>query len=347
MTARPAWLAGTRTRRRWLVAAVVVVATMGCGSVIAGPDPSNDALSVYDAAWQQVDLHFPNFATTDPTSTYVTQRAALTASSNSTQLRVALCRLLSALKSYHTTLTYPGGTCGYSGPMYPSNFSVPLLAIAVPVQHTTASHKMWYGVVGGDVGYVNIPSFIGDDWGDEMDDVLDALGPVRGLIFDIRGNGGGNEDVALAIAGRLTDEERVYQYSLFRDGPAHDDFTAPIEKRLPPRGRQRFHGPVAVLTDRGDGSAAEDFIAMLRVIPTTFTVGDTTIGNSSNPLWRELPNGWQMRIPQSQQISPDGFNAEGKGYPPTILVRLTSFDVGRGVDTVIRQAVAEIHRRLL
>jgi hypothetical protein len=329
-----------------MLLAVAAALAAGCGSLVAGPDPASDALTVFDAAWRQIELHYPNFATVDPTSTYVAARASLRPTSGTIQLRDALCRLLAALKSYHTTLSSPAGICGYGGNAFPANYSQPLLAIAVPGQRLTASRKMSYAVVAGDVGYVRIASFLGDGWGDEMDDVLDGLGAVRGLIVDIRGNGGGNDIVALAIAGRLTDVERVYQLERFRNGAARDAFTALIEQRLTPAGRQRFLGPVAVLTDRGDGSAAEDFIAMLRSIPTTFTVGDTTIGNSSNPLWRELPNGWQMRIPQSQQMTPDGYNAEGRGYPPTIVVRLAPADETRGVDTVIRRAIDELHRRL-
>jgi C-terminal processing protease CtpA/Prc len=204
---------------------------------------------------------------------------------------------------------------------------------------------MSYTVIGTDIGYVFIPSFLGQDWGDEFDDVLDALGPVHGVVIDIRDNGGGNSAIGLSIAGRLADEERVFQLGYFRNGPGHDDFTAGIEQRVTPTGRNHFGGPVALLTNRGNGSAAEDFVAMLRVLPRTFTVGDTTIGNSSNPLWRTLPNGWQLRIPQSIQLTPDGFNAEGRGYPPSIPETLDKLDMMNNHDTIIDRAVGELRRR--
>jgi C-terminal processing protease CtpA/Prc len=74
-------------------------------------------------------------------------------------------------------------------------------------------------------------------------------------------------------------------------------------------------------------------------------VGDTTIGNSSNPLWRTLPNGWQLRIPQSIQLTPDGFNAEGRGYPPSIPETLDKLDMMNNHDTIIDRAVGELRRR--
>lgn len=339
----------TGRRMRTIVATVLAagLAAAGCGELVAGPDPSTNALSVFDAAANEIDLHYPFFAQNgiDWSGLVATERLNLRATSSDAKLRSTLCTLTGLLRSYHTTLTTPSGSCAYTGVPYPPNFSRTLLSAAIPSLRLTRSGQMSYAVIGGDIGYLYIPSFLGQDWGEEIDDVLDAFGPVHGVIIDIRGNGGGNGSIALAIASRLADREHVYQYGYFRNGPNHDDFTDGIPQGLAPRGRTHFGGPVALLTNRGNGSAAEDFIAMLRVLPNTFTVGDTTIGNSSNPLWRTLPNGWQLRIPQSMQRTPDGFNAEGKGYPPTIPVKLEQADFDRNHDTIIDRALVELRSR--
>jgi Periplasmic protease len=338
-----------RRKIRATLAVMVVAAltSLGCGELVAGPDPSTDALTVFDAAANEIDLHYPFFAQSgrDWPALVAIERQELRATSSDTRLRTTLCTLTELLRNYHTTLTTPSGTCAYTGVPYPPNFSRSLLTAAVPALRLTRSAQMSYAVIGGDIGYIYIPSFLGQGWGDEIDDILDAFGPVHGLIIDIRNNGGGNGGNALAIASRLADQEHVYQYGYFRNGPGHDDFTDGIPQSVVPRGRTHFSGPVALLTNRGNGSAAEDFVAMLRVIPTTFTVGDTTIGNSSNPLWRTLPNGWQLRIPQSKQLTPDGFNAEGVGYPPTYPVRLEQADFDRNHDTIIDRALAELRSR--
>lgn len=334
-------------RARLLGALLVGLASVGCGELVAGPDPATDALTVFDHAAREVDLHYPFFALTgiDWPATVAAERRNLSATSTDPRLRTSLCALIGKLRSYHSNLVTPLGSCAYTGPLYRANFSRILLNTALPPLKQTGSGQMWYTVIGADIGYLYIPSFMGQDWGDEFDDVLDALGPVHGLVIDIRGNGGGSSSIAMAIAGRLTDEERVFQLGYFRNGPRHDDFTGGIEQRVTPEGRTHFGGPVALLTNRGNGSAAEDFVAMLRVLPRTFTVGDTTIGNSSSPLWRTLPNGWQMRIPQSMQLTPDGYNAEGRGYPPTIAVMLREADVQNDHDTIIDRAVMELRKR--
>jgi C-terminal processing protease CtpA/Prc len=191
---------------------------------------------------------------------------------------------------------------------------------------------------------VFVPSFVGE-FGSEFDLVLRSLAGARALVIDIRDNGGGNEANGDAIASRLTRETRTYQLTRYRNGPRHTDFTSELEKKLRPSG-SRFDGPVALLTNRYNGSAAEDFVTMMRVIPTVFTVGDTTLGNASNPLHRELPNGWLMTIPQSVQMTPDRFVIEGLGLPPTFAVMQDTADTSAGTDTILAFALGELRRRL-
>jgi hypothetical protein len=45
------------------------------------------------------------------------------------------------------------------------------------------------------------------------------------------------------------------------------------------------------------------------------------------------------------QRTPDGFDAEGQGYPPTIAVMLTDSDRLNNRDTIIGRAVAELRAR--
>jgi hypothetical protein len=317
----------------------------GCG-MLAGPDQGTDAVTVFDAAWHEIDAHYSFFSYKhlDWDAEHARYRPQVQA--DSTALRSVLCAMVNDLRSYHAGLyTSPTTICGYAGPRYPANFLRPLAESNVPGGIVPmAGGRFRVGHPSADIGYVGIPSFDGN-WGDQFDDVIDALGPVRALVIDIRGNPGGNDGNGLAIAGRLTDRTVVYQHARYRNGPGRNDFTADLDKTLAPRGRRHFSGPVALLTNRANGSAAEDFLTMMRVIPTVFTVGDTTIGNSSNPLLRELPNGWQLRVPQSIQMTPDGYIIEDRGLPPDFPVMLAPADSARGVDTILQRAIAELRRR--
>jgi C-terminal processing protease CtpA/Prc len=167
---------------------------------------------------------------------------------------------------------------------------------------------------------VYIGSFQGDGWGSEIEDALVALGNVAGLILDIRDNTGGNENVAQEVARRFYDGQHVYRLSRYRSGPHHADFASPVSTSLSPGGNRRFSGPVALITNRWNGSAAEDFVLMMRVVPNVTMMGDTTLGLGSNPLVRTTANGWTVRIPQSMQSTPDNFVYQWRGLPPTVAI---------------------------
>jgi C-terminal processing protease CtpA/Prc len=54
---------------------------------------------------------------------------------------------------------------------------------------------------------------------------------TRGLIMDVRLNGGGDEPTAGAVAGRFLQEEFVYAYSQYRNGPSHTNLTESMSAR--------------------------------------------------------------------------------------------------------------------
>lgn len=239
---------------------------------------------------------------------------------------------------------YGFGTCGRPGQTAPRNYDRALVTARLQSARQTTAH-VEYGRLAPDIGYVYIPSFAGS-FGSEFETVLGALTGVQALVIDIRDNGGGNEGNGRDIAAAFTRVTRRYQLTRYRNGPRHDDFTPDLEKRIEPSGGAHFDGPVALITNRYNGSAAEDFVAMMRVIPSAFTVGDTTIGNSSNPLVRELPNGWLLTLPQSMQMTPDGTVIEGRGLAPTFPMMQSASDSTAGLDTLLEFAIAELRRRL-
>ena len=329
----------------------LLLALAACGGDApspTGPAGRADAPALFDEAWRLLDRHYAFFGHfgIDWDAARARHGARLTAASSEGELRTAVCGLVDELRSFHAGLITPAGACSYaSGPRYPAGYSAELVAGAVGALRATASGRIQWGRVDATVGYVRVASFQGDGWGWEIDEVLAGLPDARALVIDVRGNGGGNEANARGIASRFADRERVYRVARFRSGPRRDELGAPQEIRLLPLGR-RFAGPVAVLTDRGGHSATEDFVMMMRVLPTAVVVGDTTYGTSSNPRAETLANGWALRIPQSVQTTPDGFVVEGRGLPPQVAVRLDPADAARGVDTILRAALAELRRRL-
>ncbi|MGP3954258.1 S41 family peptidase [Streptomyces sp. 7N604] len=173
----------------------------------------------------------------------------------------------------------------------------------------------------------------------ELDRALDAVftkdrmegaGALRGLVIDLRFNGGGADPLGLRIASRLTGRAYTAYVKHARNDP--DDpgkFTEgqPIRVR-PYGGGPVFTGPVAVLTGRLTISAGETFAqALMGRTPAPTRIGENTQGAFSDTLERTLPNGWSFSLPNEEFLTAgggggedggDGTTFDGAGIPPDI-----------------------------
>ena len=89
---------------------------------------------------------------------------------------------------------------------------------------------------------------------------------MKGIIIDVRGNGGGEMYNAQAVANRFADQLRVCFYYRAKIGPGKNDFSSWKSISLEPKGPYQFHKPVVVLTSRASSSAAEFFTAAMQVL---------------------------------------------------------------------------------
>ena len=201
----------------------------------------------------------------------------------------------------------------------------------------TSGRHVRYGSAAPTVGYVRIPSFAGSGWASELDEALDSMPTARSLIVDIRDNPGGDVTLAVSLAGRFASEERTYGYVQIRDGPAHSDFSSEVAETVTPSGRH-FRGPVFVLSNRRDFSAAEDFVLAMRALPRVAIVGDTTAGASGGPIVRELPNGWTYQLSEWLEYTASHQLFEGIGLAPDVTARPTPADARDSVDIALERA---------
>jgi Peptidase family S41/Tricorn protease C1 domain len=335
-------------RMRRIVASCVVLASAACASDLVGPPPATDRASLFDTVWREFDLHYSFFQLKgiDWAAVGARHRAAALAATSDRAFAQELAAMFAELHDVHVSLTPfgPGSTIRYIAPYdtTPSNYSEPAtLARYVPNAATTASGSghIRYGMAGPDVGYLRIASFIGQGWSGEVDEALAALPSATSVIIDIRGNGGGNRNVAIEIAGRFADQSHVYGYLRYRNGPGHGDFTDYVTETVVPQGNRRFSGQVYVLTNRGDYSSSEDFVLAMRLLPRVTIVGDTTGGASGGPIVRELPNGWTYELPQWIEYTPDKKVFEGIGLAPDVVIKPTAATFAAGRDPAVDQAL--------
>jgi hypothetical protein len=327
-------------RYAFLLAAATISA--GC-SLVLGPEPSSANGQLFDSLWREFDRHYSFFELKSIDWNQVRgefRPRALTAQ-NDSALASVLGSMLATLQDGHVALftpfaVYPSRTVVPP----PSRMSVPLILTKyVHGSQMTRSRRMRYGRTDDGFGYLWIPGFDGNDWANEIDDALAALESARGLIIDVRNNGGGSDLNSSRIVQAFADSLRVYAYTRWRSGPRHADFTDYRPKRIGPGSGRHFSGRVVVLMNRFCFSTAEDFILQMRTIPETVFVGDSSGGGSGNPLPRELANGWTYQVSQWIMYTPDRQTFEGVGLAPDVFVRATAADSSAGVDAALERAI--------
>ena len=169
----------------------------------------------------------------------------------------------------------------------------------------------------------------------------------KGLIIDVRANGGGSTPVDLLqvltrepIRGPMM-RTRSYVAADRARGvlPGWTDI-APFE--VPADPAQHVDVPVAVLTSARTFSAAEDFVAAFNAMHRGITVGEATAGSTGQPMFFQLPGGGSARVCTRNDRASDGTVFEGVGLRPNISASPTIESIRRRRDIVLERAVAAL-----
>ena len=219
---------------------------------------------------------------------------------------------------------------------YAPNFSEEIQAHYLGTDYKIAS-GLRYTILHDNIGYIYVPSFSSSIGEGNLDECLHALALCRGLIIDVRNNGGGNLTYAEALASRFTNERVLTGYICHKTGTGHSDFSSPQPLYIDSSDRIRWQKSVCVLTNRSSYSATNDFVKIMRTLPLVTVVGDRTGGGSGLPYSSELPNGWSVRFSACPSFDADMQHTEF-GIDPDVRVDMSDEDRTRGIDTIIETA---------
>ena len=253
-----------------------------------------------------------------------------------------LCDMLSELRDGHTNLSAAHDLGRYWSwyENYPTNFSDTLLRRYMGTDYLIAS-GLKYKILDDNIGYIRYESFsdaIGDG---NLNEALSHMILCRGLIIDIRSNGGGLLTNAEKLAARFCQEKTLVGYYQHKTGPGHQDFSDKEARYLEPSAHIRWNKPAIVLTNRRVFSAANEFSVYMKALPNVRLVGDHTGGGAGMPFSSSLPCGWTVRFSAVPMYDARGQSTEF-GIEPDYNVQQTDADFARGEDTII-----EFARKLL
>jgi hypothetical protein len=318
-----------------------------CEQLFLQPEAQNEPQAIFDAAWRFADQEYSFFDYKNVDWDEVRSRYEPLVSADMTEeeLFKVVADMMFELKDGHVNLVSDFDV-SRNWNFYlnsPPNFDADLLER----HYFQAEQQYWLPFTVydfGDVAYLYLASFNTEFPDEALDGIMSRFADYKGIILDVRNNGGGQITHAEKLAKRFAETERVIGRWRFKSGPAHDDFT-PWEDigLLPARDeddnlRPHFYGPVALLTNRSSYSATTFFTQYMRELPNVTVVGDTTGGGGGAPSYTELANGWQLRVSATQLVAPDGFNVED-GIPPDVQLDLDPDDVANGEDTILEEAL--------
>jgi carboxyl-terminal processing protease len=130
----------------------------------------------------------------------------------------------------------------------------------------------------GDFGYIAVHTFADPSVVEAFEKALETLRDTRGLLIDVRGNGGGDTAVARPLMGRFITETKPYARMRRREAGGSNALGAAWTETVEPRGPFTYDQPVAVLVDHWSGSMAEGFPMGMRGIGRATIVGTPMMG---------------------------------------------------------------------
>ncbi|GAB2878895.1 S41 family peptidase [Microbulbifer echini] len=225
--------------------------------------------------------------------------------------------------------------------------------------------------LGGDIAYVALNGFHDKEIVKHFQSHYGEISKSKGLIIDLRFNGGGSTTnageiisylanrnlpgsiwkspkhvAAYKALGAIADQfEEFEEYRPYAEGTSWE-FSEDSSDVLKAKLESNHIVPTYVLIGRNTASAAEDFLVYADSLEHFTTVGEPTYGSTGQPIFVDLPGGGTFRVCTKRDTYPDGLEFVGYGIKPDILVESTLATVRSNEDEVLDRALRELQAKL-
>lgn len=329
---------------------IIFVIAVLLGSVMSGchdaPDYDNTMMGNFNALADIIDTHYCFFSDKDINWQEVTAkyRGLIDAETNYIDLFFICAQMLDELEDGHVNLSSRFAVSYYRNwwTDYPQDFNLRTIEENYLNFNWLTVSGMMYKQLPGEIAYIYYPSFSSTISETSLDYVLAILANSRGLIIDIRDNGGGALTNINTLVGRFITKKFTGGYMRHKTGPGHNDFSQPypVEYEPAPEGRVKWTGDIIVLTNRSCFSAANSFVSVMKELPNVRIVGAKTGGGGGLPFTSELPIGWSIRFSACPMTDAKGNDIENGIDPsPGCEVHATEEELAQGKDAILDFAI--------
>ena len=159
----------------------------------------------------------------------------------------------------------------------------------------------YYGIMDGGIGYVRLSKFSKES-GMELKDAINELKSknIKGLILDLRNNGGGLLDEAVETANLFLGDGKLIVYTQGRS----EDKAERFAKRRPVYGED----PLVILVNEGTASASEIVSGAVQDWDRGVIIGNTTFGKGlvQQVIRRNMPPDYFLKLTVAKYYVPSG-----------------------------------------
>ena len=176
------------------------------------------------------------------------------------------------------------------------------------IHDNTVSYKM----LDNNIGYISVSAFE-TVTKKQFKSAVDCLGKKneKGLIIDLRDNGGGLLDTALDMLDQILPKKLVV-YTKDKNGVAEEYYT---------KDDKEIKIPIVILVNGNSASASEVFCGALRDYGKAKLLGTKTFGKGIVQSSFAFRDGTGLKFTTSKYYTPKGINIHGTGFEPDIKVK--------------------------
>ena len=326
-----------------IVAIILLFGSASCEKIALEPNPSVDNVSIYDEYWKIFNEKYAMFDAKNVNWEELENitRPLVNNTISQDSLFSVLASMTITLKDGHTVLIdYESSIGGFFDieEGYPKNLNEDLVNLYLKGDVKQQGDGLSYVILDENIGYITYRDFEKEVTNEMMDAMLTDLKDTKGIILDVRGNGGGDPSYAALMASHFADKEMSIGFERFKTGPGKNEFTDSPAMITPSTG-VNYTKPVMVLTNRGCYSATTTLIYSMNPLGHVKFIGGRTGGGSGSVADGYLANGWYYSLSTSEFIDNDGLHLDD-GFDPDIMVDIDEDDLTK--DEIIERAIEEI-----
>ncbi|MDQ7824119.1 MAG: S41 family peptidase [Candidatus Eremiobacteraeota bacterium] len=188
-----------------------------------------------------------------------------------------------------------------------------------------------YKILNNTYGYVKLRNF-GEETSHELEAALREMEGkgIKGVVMDLRNNGGGYINAAVSISGIFLGkgESIVTVKDKMGNSKSHNS-----------KGDYKLSLPLAVLVNKYSASASEITAGAIKDYKRGALVGTKTFGKGSVQQVMPFPDGSALKVTVSHYYTPNGSDIDKNGLEPDYKVEMEPKDVGKDKDPQLDTAL--------